>query len=168
MIIVIEGSNCVGKTTICKQLAKKIRYSYVHFPTRAGDKFPGIDTTYGELFRSTGEQRYAKIDIEINLPAVEAVGNVVVDRMWLSHYVYSQSNFQEYPYYTVILHGSEDLLVERFKNRIKDCDYTNNNRESILGQIIYHNQKFIEMGTQHNIPMINIDDLSVDDILNMF
>jgi cytidylate kinase len=168
MIIVIEGSNCVGKTTVAKYLANRLGYHYVHFPTAKGDVFPGINTEYGELFRQTGDQSYAKLDIETNIRAIEKIGNVVVDRLWISHLIYSGNDILlDCPYHTVILYASGELLTKRFVTRSKVCNYTEHNKEFIYKQIIQHNDAFINLGATKNIPMICVDSLSVEEIADM-
>jgi deoxyadenosine/deoxycytidine kinase len=165
MVIVIEGSNCTGKTTVAKLLA--IGHYYIHFPTAKGDIFPGINTTYGELFRQTGNQSYARMDIEANIDAIEAIGNVVVDRFWLSHAVYGNTIPMPLRWKTVILYGSDDLLTDRFATRIKDCAYTEANKITIANQLIANNDKFIEYGNELNITMIKVDGLSPTSIAKM-
>lgn len=168
-MIIIEGSNCVGKTTVSRLLASKLGYHYVHFPTEKGVIYGlDIDTKYGDLFRKTDDQKYAKLDIDTNMIAIEAAGNVVVDRAWLSHTVYSGGiPPTNYSWNTVILYGSSDLLMSRFYSRKKDCNYTNTNRIAILRQIINNNDRFIELSKSMNIPLLCIDGLTPGEIITM-
>jgi thymidylate kinase len=164
MVIVIEGANGTGKTTLAMNLAKVMSYEYVHFPTKNGDKFPGLITWFGDLFRATGNQKYARWDMDVNEKIIAKHAKVVVDRMRLSNYVYSIINFEipgEYNRFKEItLVMNPDLLVGRLSHRDNHCAFEDKN--TILEQLTKANNLF-EM---HGSRIINVDGLSQTQVLD--
>lgn len=162
MIIVIEGANCTGKTTVCAELARRLNTESIHFPTKNGDV--GVNSYYGELFRKTGKQKYARLDFKENERLLEGK---VVDRMWHSNYVYSKLAGEEaklvasHGHYTFTLYASDDLLKERLFARVKDCDYTERNKEKILQQLSEANKLFQQIALRK----ICVDEKTVDEIV---
>jgi thymidylate kinase len=170
MVIVIEGANGTGKTVLAKRLAKKLGYEYVHFPTKRGDSFPGLVTWFGELFRATGDQKYARWDMDVNERAISKCDKVVVDRMRLSNYVYSILNFldpqmcplfseTEQTYKEITLVMSPALLSERLSRRDIHCEFET--KEKIIAFSEKANKLFETYGSQ----IVYVDGLNEDQIL---
>ena len=93
MIILLEGSDGTGKTTLAKAICKKLNAHYIHATYRFKDKM----FTYHTALLN----RAVKLIIKTNRP-------VVIDRLWASEAVYAE----------VFRGGSEWGLMGRFMERV--------------------------------------------------
>lgn len=110
VVIVLEGANCIGKSTTCDYL-KGVGFQYIHFPSSSQDYSKGLlskwiyqDADYtsiwGDMFRSESIESiyrhgYAKLDILTNLKPIIQLAkthNIVIDRMSLSNSLYNSGS----------------------------------------------------------------------------
>lgn len=121
MIVIFEGSDYTGKTTISKELAKQTGYP------RLCVNFNDIKNTEREL----SLQEYAAISFGASLGIVESYGlyeNVIRDRSYLTEYVYSKLS----------VNGNREAREGCFKSwvdKLKECEYVFILLETGLGDI---------------------------------
>lgn len=140
MIIILEGTNGVGKTTYAKSLAKNLGFP-VYCPFRAGDKnihrggksvFKEKLTDYRVPYKTHVDDLYvadfigsvgANIILDRSLPSAIAYGNHLKDR-WVpddtnSLLSFWQSLFQNEKVLYVWLFAPYDISNERSKQRLE-------------------------------------------------
>lgn len=76
MIVVLEGIDGSGKTTLAKRLSRDIGFNYIHFPVDVDLTLP-----HDELQQAMAD------DLLKNAPVMQS-GDWVVDRFWQSSYAY--------------------------------------------------------------------------------
>jgi len=83
MIIIFEGTDCVGKTTLLNKVATKLNY-----PTFKRDR---------TVLPDAGNAFDCYIEIDLLLDFINQTNiNLIVDRLWLSEIVYSEVYGREY------------------------------------------------------------------------
>jgi len=164
MLIIIEGANGVGKTT----LTMNLDYDYIHFPTGDNKCSESILNHHlysdmsGKKFRSDPNhkhaQNFARLDILSNLAMLDDIAKnkiVISDRSLLSNLIYSGKSIQEfdilYEYLNtitckiifIILYANDhNILVNRISNRKKDDELTNKLMKRIKAETIMVNNMF--------------------------
>lgn len=145
MIVVLEGPDGSGKTTLGKKLSEALGYPMTHF------SYPKTHEEQAELFGT-----YWKF--------LEEHDNAIVDRMWYSTMVYGpimrdtseismrQSMLMEATFHDklVVIYctGDADTLWERCKERGEDYIPTRD-----VFDAIYEAYNFIMYMTEHLIPI---------------
>ena len=164
-IVVLEGANCIGKSTTCKYL-ENAGFQYIHFPSSSTDLKKGniskwiasqreYDPTWGDMFRNESTDSiyrhgYAKLDILTNLKAiikVSKVKDVVIDRMSLSNSLYN--NGSDKMQFTDMIYR---ILIENNVDFKTIVMYTNN--PAVLKKRLMARDKDCEY-TKKNIEFIN-------------
>ena len=117
MIIILEGPDLVGKTTLAGLLSEALECPVVH---------PWMDLSHAAASAMT---------LGKTLPALLSVSgvNVIFDRLHFSEYVYAQIHGRDHTYlpelfrewevpqtYLIILTATEEIFEERFRKRGDD------------------------------------------------
>lgn len=184
MIIVVEGMDGVGKTTISKLLAKRNNFEYMdkplHYLFETGARGEMKDLEFEEQ-----EEKIFNSEDDVIKTWLTGLGNlycfrknkdknIIVDRHIASNYVWNGSEetekifglLNEYmpkPDMTIILYASSKVRMQRIYNRdkndrdLKDDSIKINNYEKML--------KFLK---DYNIPFIgiNTENKTIEEIVN--
>ena len=149
-MIIIEGTDCVGKTTLCKKLAKQTNMVYRHL-TRLPDSFHRV-FDYLPMFQP----------------------NYVCDRLWLSEYAYCFGRRDVDPgsFYkrilesittlsgalTVIVYCDTDTLREKYEVNKQDQMYN----FDVVAEANNYFMAEVELSETINYPIYYIDLESAD------
>jgi len=165
--VAIEGTDLIGKSTTTTELGRCLKAKVVHFP---GANPIG---TFIRQWRKTvqSEPNDVLYLAEMVMSAILDEGvNTVYDRHFLSTPVYSDlertSILKAWPYlerlftnllhhriYYIVLHASEELLTQRYKDVNRDRDDYYHKIQSILE----HNERFQTFAKMLGIPIIEVD-----------
>ena len=138
MHIAIEGMDGVGKTTVCKMLAEKLKFTFVEKPLHfLFDDSPQSVEQYQKIARRVNESPDRDFTAwfyglnNLYLYSNFKDQNIITDRHIVSNYCWSgaECNGDIYdlllkkigrPDYTIILYAGPDVIEQRLKQRDKN------------------------------------------------
>jgi len=192
MLIILEGANGVGKTTLTHNLG----FEYIHFPTGDNKCSESIlnhhlyTDHHGLNFRRhpypENAQKYARLDILSNLHVLNEIAQdkiVISDRSLLSNLIYSSNQHDKVIYeylnaftceviFIILYADNVNLLIDRIMSRKKDDDLTNKLMTRIKNQTRNRNQAFknynldsSQLESDISIFKIPIDNLNPDQMV---
>lgn len=167
--IAIEGMDGVGKSTVCKMLAKHLGYKFIekslHFLFDGEDKFHTYTRIRDKVNKSSDRLFTSWFYGLGNIYLYTMFGNenIITDRHFLSNYAWSgnDDNIEVYdllvkklgfPDLTVILYADEKTIFNRLKGR--------NKNDSDLYKIKESNTKYKKMFSfckRYKMPYVKID-----------
>jgi len=196
MIITIDGIDCIGKSSLIKEMKRKttVHNDDTIYLTEPSNNLIGkyirklLNVKDSMFFNLSGHELgyLFNADRIVQMRTSKLVSskdvNVVIDRSFLSTIVYNSLNLEDYMTYTptdilnvitpdicVILHTSDiDMLMNRLNSKEKD------NMEDTLTKerIISHQNKFIETAMQlsieNDVILIDVTNKSIGEIYEEF
>ena len=157
--ILIIGMTGVGKTTVGRQLSKKIKYIFFDSDQRieqySGLKIPNFFSKYGEdKFRKL-ERKVIKTLIDVNTSSIISTGAGFLCDYEFNNYVFSKT-------ITIFLNAKFDTIYERLRGNIK-------NRPKLSRQNLEKNLKFMYTSRIENYKKatitVNVDGLTIHEIV---
>lgn len=138
MIIVLEGPDCAGKTTLAQALMKA-----------SGDKAKYIHLTRPD----TDQWSFANNEIETAISWDTSGEDVIIDRLWVSDNVYSlidpskhrsgihvrrqESLMHRYGAFNILCAPDPRLLIHEYKNKLKDRNEYYGDRFTDILKVMY-------------------------------
>ena len=149
--IIVEGPNCVGKTTITKELAQRFK-SELYAP------FSGRDDLYDLWFSDPIEATEICLDILSTLPDVG-----VFDRYHLT-----PQTMVNNPLAFVNLISDNDLIVSLdAENETLKTRMLKKGQPETVDKVGYYRPHYNRLADNWNTMLIKVDNLTVDEIINM-
>jgi len=179
--VAIEGTDLIGKSTTATELGRCLKAKVVHFP--GANPIGAFIRQWRKTVQSEPNDVLYLAEMVMSAILDEGV-NTVYDRHFLSTPVYSDlertSILKAWPYlerlftnllhhriYYIVLHASEELLTQRYKDVNRDRDDYYHKIQSILE----HNERFQTFAKMLGIPIIEVDEKTpkqiVDEIVRL-
>lgn len=165
-IIIVEGSKGVGKTTLSNWLREQIPYCNLIRLSGHSDFTPtGLDKSL--------HMYDALIHYLVELAQSNSNMTVVLDRCWISDYIYCQMGFREYnfPWDTMIQYISELLchakifMIDAYLGNEEDFTKRLNREKANHGNILFDVANSINEQLQYSQTMEGLFDV-IDEIVS--
>lgn len=153
-IIVIDGHDASGKTSICKRISEILGYKYIKpFSNSLGDLIAWLITC-----------KNYKLANQIAMSAIDKVlkenpkSNLIFDRHWICMFTLIpddlKSDWHHIPF-SIICWANPEITLTRLHER-NDIDINKWDNE-------YFCKKYLEVGERYHIPIIDTSFISVDE-----
>jgi len=150
--IIIEGADLTGKSTIAKKIAKQFNLSYVHVIRKDIHTIP----FYYNLLD--------KHDIVFDR---HFIGEMIYPYLFHRDPEFGQQGFKiildkadKLGYKIIIAYLTDEQLMSRLKSRGEECQDT-------IDTLLKANHWFIDIARINNMPLINTEEMSYEEILNI-
>lgn len=158
-IIVIDGHDGTGKTTIAKKLAKELDGVYIK-------PFDGI---IGDIIVWLYERKKYKLLNKISFSILEKcieennnANYLIFDRHWLSIYTLLPSKYynEEFNFpYTILCTANSKTIIQRLRER--------NNKEEMNWDNDYFRKKYLEIANNYDLKIIDTSTINIENCINI-